>query len=565
MVREQKKQKRKPVEISGRPHLRESRYCTVREWMGKIEEQGSNLRTWLNRIYGQDEQLSARKTKNLDSVLRCYGKRFGFDEEVCIVRAPGRLNLMGRHIDHRGGFIDFLTFERETIVVAGIRDDNNIVAINSQPGKFKDFRFNISELLGEFADGDWIEFVDGGRVQNVLKKSAGHWSNYIKASTLRLQNYCVDIEIKGLNLAVYGDVPLAAGLSSSSTLVVATLQAAAALNNVELTDQQFIDLCATGEWFVGTRGGAQDHAAIYLGQRGKITQVGHLPFRVEKVIDAVEGYQVIIANSHIKATKSSAVKDVFNSRITSYNLGLAVLKQRCPEIVDAVEHLRDVNPENLGCSPADIYWKLLKVPEFMAREDFRNVLSDEYHDMMETNFATHSPPKHYNVRGVLLFGIAETIRGKICLDYLKNGQMELFGNLMNISHDGDRVSRPCENGKYELIETGCSDEYLNSLITDLACGEAEKVQKAQLHMQPGSYACSNEQIDRMVDIVCSVPGVVGAQLAGAGFGGCIMIMAKKESTEAIRQALTEHYYQPNGLKPDVIPCVMAEGSGLAEF
>ena len=62
---------------------------------------------------------------------------------------------------------------------------------------------------------------------------------------LRLQHQYQDIKIKGLNLAVSGDVPIAAGLSSSSTIVVGTLQAAIALNNFKLTSQQFIDLCGT--------------------------------------------------------------------------------------------------------------------------------------------------------------------------------------------------------------------------------------------------------------------------------------------------------------------------------
>ncbi len=106
---------------------------------------------------------------------------------------------------------------------------------------------------------------------------------------LRLQHRYQDVRVRGINMALSGNVPIAAGLSSSSTIVVATLQAAIALNNFDLTSQQFIDLCGEGEWFVGSRGGAGDHAAIYLGQRGKIAHVGYLPFRVEKIIDAPAG------------------------------------------------------------------------------------------------------------------------------------------------------------------------------------------------------------------------------------------------------------------------------------
>lgn len=125
-------------------------------------------------------------------------------------------------------------------------------------------------------------------------------------------------------------------------------------------------------------------------------------------------------------------------------------------------------------------------------------------------------------------------------------------------------TRSCAR-KYRMTKALCSDEYLNQLIADLHSESPEKVLKAQLYMQPGSYACSTPEIDQMVDITSAVPGVVGAQIAGAGLGGCIMILAKKDRVAAARQALIQHYYRPAGLKPAVIPCIAVEGAGLAEF
>ena len=143
--------------------------------------------------------------------------------------------------------------------------------------------------------------------------------------------------------------------------------------------------------------------------------------------------------------------------------------------------------------------------------------------------------------------------------------MEQFGTLMKVSHDGDRVSRPGPDGRYQMTKETCTDEYLNGLITDLAGEDPQRVLRAQLYMQPGSYACSTPEIDQMVDIASSVPGVVGAQIAGAGLGGCIMILVGKDSVQAARKALVKHYYRPKGLKPAVIPCVTVEGAGVAGF
>ncbi len=564
-VRRKKLAREKITVASGRPQLEAAQYCSVDQWISKIERDVPALRRWLRNIYGVHKDLHGQKRSDLVKVLQCYGKRFGFEEKVCLVRAPGRVNLMGRHVDHQGGFTNVLAIDREIIAVAGIRTDNTVVAVNTQPSEFKPVRFNLSELMGRFTWTDWENFINSDWVRNMLRTTAGNWGNYIKAPMLRLQHQYKDVKIRGMNLAITGNVPMAAGLSSSSTLVVATLQAAIALNNFELTSQQFIDLCGQGEWFVGSRGGAGDHAAIYLGQRGKITRVGYLPFRVEKTVDAPPDYQVIIADSHIKAAKSASAKDRFNARITSYKLGLALLKQRYPRIRDRLEYVRDLDPQRLGCSTSDVYRLLLNVPPFITRKDFKRELGSEHEELMQTCFASHSDPGRYKVRGVLLFGAAEVVRSRICMDYLEAGRVEEFGSLMTVSHNGDRVSRIETRRNYREIEDSCDDDYLNRLIADLASEDPDRVWKAQLHMQPGSYACSTRQIDEMIDIAAGVPGVAGAQIAGAGLGGCIMILSAKDAVQSVGEALSRHYYAPNRFEPAVIPCITVEGAALAEF
>jgi N-acetylgalactosamine kinase len=399
----------------------------------------------------------------------------------------------------------------------------------------------------------------------MLQESEGDWSNYVKAAALRLQHQYQDVQIPGMNVALTGSIPIAAGLSSSSSLVVATLQALIALNDFDLTSQQFVDLCGEGEWFVGSRGGSGDHAAITLGQRGRIAHIGYLPFNVERFVSAPENYQVIIADSHTKATKSATARGTFNAKVASSNIGLALLKQRASAISPVIEHVRDIDPEKLGCSQSEIYRLLQKVPESMTRSELRKVLSADCKELLESNFATHPEPESYGLRGVLLFGVAEIQRSRICVDLLDSGRMDEFGRLMRISHDGDRVSRPDRNGAYRRFNKDCSDVHLDRLIADLGSEDPARVLGAQLYMQPGCYGCSMPEIDRMVDIACSVPGVVGAQIAGAGLGGCIMILAHNDSVRAVRRALVREYYRPGGLKPDIIPCTAVEGAGLVEF
>jgi galactokinase len=73
-----------------------------------------------------------------------------------------------------------------------------------------------------------------------------------------------------------------------------------------------------------------------------------------------------------------------------------------------------------------------------------------------------------------------------------------------------------------------------------------------MHNQPGGYACSTKEIDYIVDVVNQIDGVIGAQLAGAGLGGCVMILAKENSVNEVIQMFLvcrqmQHAVLPNCL------------------
>jgi len=66
----------------------------------------------------------------------------------------------------------------------------------------------------------------------------------------------------------------------------------------------------------------------------------------------------------------------------------------------------------------------------------------------------------------------------------------------------------------------------------------------------------------MADIAQRTEGVMGAQLAGAGLGGCIMALAREEATDQLIERLTRLYYQPGGLETQVSVCTSIAGSGV---
>jgi galactokinase len=131
---------------------------------------------------------------------------------------------------------------------------------------------------------------------------------------------------------------------------------------------------------------------------------------------------------------------------------------------------------------------------------------------------------------------------------LRAADMPRFGDLMNISHDGDRVTQ-LSNGTRVPTDNGYPDARIDGLIGDLESGEPGRIARALLWRQGGGYNCSLPEIDELVDIALATPGVLGAGLVGAGMGGCIVAVVEADRAQQLIDNLTRQYYAPRSLTP----------------
>ncbi len=475
---------------------------------------------------------------------------------------------MGRHIEHRGGTVNVMAISKEVVLVAAPNEDDVVRVSNTDPQNYPDVTFSIGDEIANLPWDDWLEYINHEHVQRLVYESGGSWVNYVKAALLRLQFQFKEQMIRGMDMVLTGNIPVAAGLSSSSAVVVATAEAAVALNGLDVVPQDFVDLCGEGEWYVGSRGGAGDHAAMKFSRSGEVTHIGFFPFEVKGRTPFPGGYELLIANSHIKAQKMTNAKDTFNQRVASYEIGLLLLRERFPQLAPRLERLRDLQPKRLGVRPSELYRMLLTLPETLTRGQVVELLGHRYGEFLATLFKSHAEPERYLIRSVVLYGAAECARAELCRDFLARGDMEGLGRLMQISHDGDRVVKYTagdEGWTCRSYDYSAADGYLESLIDDLRSEDPERVAKAQLHLQPGGYACSTPEIDEMVDLSLQVPGVLGAQLSGAGLGGCIMVLVRSEAKEQAKQVLTERFYMPRGLTPQITESTPVMGSTLVSI
>lgn len=526
------------------------------EWLQRFEHADCAV-SHLRDIYGEDHALVENRRKLLVSMLRSYVNHYA-DDEVVITRAPGRLNIMGRHVDSQGGHTNLMAIDKDLYLVAGIRQDRQVYLHNLNAREMPQRAFDTDDVLANYNGGDWLEFVDSDQIRARAQESRGDWSQYVTAPVARFQAKYPNMLLKGLNIVAAGDIPMAAGLSSSSAVVVAVAEAIAHVNDIDISPEQFVELCGEGEWYVGTRGGSADHAAMKFAKIGKVIHVGFHPFHLVDEVPFPKGYEFLVCNSHLKAHKTGSARDTFNHRIACYYIARDIFKAKHPDYADQIEHVRDINTRNLGVSYPELLKMLLKVPAVISRQELAGLLSEE---QTRKYLGSHSSEfEEYPLRAVLIFGLAECERSRTCPELLLSSRMRDFGKLMNVSHDGDRVVR-WKSGEQMPAIADYSDQGMAQLIEDAE----NNVPGSELIFKPGGYSCSIPEIDKMVDIAQSKDYVLGAQMLGAGLGGCMAILVKTEDADRAMESLIEEYYQPAELTPEIFRCRPIAGSRVIRF
>src|SRR5436309_2457862 len=112
-------------------------------------------------------------------------------------------------------------------------------------------------------------------------------------------------ERAGIDAEITSDLPEAAGLASSSALLVAVTLALLRANGRDASFEELMEVLPDGEQFVGTRGGGMDHAASLASRAGCASQIGFDPVTIRH-IPIPAGWAFLVANSMVRAEKAGS-------------------------------------------------------------------------------------------------------------------------------------------------------------------------------------------------------------------------------------------------------------------
>jgi len=536
-----------------------SDFRKVSEWIELLQHPNSGVLRCLEDIYGYDRDLINERKSMFLRALNHFEKLHGKQREVVITRSPCRINLRGMHSEMQHATPNYLTHGREVIMVAGKRDDDTVSLDDVNSERFGHRQFNMQEEKSRGKWGNWVEYIDSPGVREHIESARGDWVNYVKASMLKLQDSFPDRELKGMDAVIFGDIPRGCGMSSSSAMVISSCLAAMAVNGLTMDCRELTVCMGNGEWYVGTRGGFGDHGSMLFGKRDHILHSVFLT--VEKMqpeyIPLPQDYQVLIVNSYKTSAKSDDRLFAYNQTMFGYSMSLILIKdvlknmgEYSSEFLDQLNYLGQITPETFDLQR--IYEILRALPERITVAELKKRYSAwEIDSRLDRFFGQLGRyPESVEVRGAALWGIAESERSRAFARLIKAGKVEEAGELMYIGHDGDRLfafregEAPAE--PVEFTENKVTDDYLDALIADLQSGEPDRIKRAQLARQPGDYDASSLELDTIVEIARRTPGIAGASLTGAGFGGNVLVLGKKGEAvlTALRDALFTDYYEP---------------------
>jgi len=183
---------------------------------------------------------------------------------------PGRVNLIGEHIDYNGGK-----------VMPGAISLGTYLAIAKNTEKLLRFHsVNFSETAAL-------------HLQSSYSKTGKEWFNYPLGAVHQLLQH--EHAISGLDMLFYGNLPIAAGLSSSASIEVLTAFAINELFNLKISKIDIALLCKkTENEFIGINTGIMDQFAVAMGERDKAILLNcdtleyeYLPFRTGEYILAI--------------------------------------------------------------------------------------------------------------------------------------------------------------------------------------------------------------------------------------------------------------------------------------
>lgn len=263
-----------------------------------------------------------------------------YEREPLMVRAPGRINLIGEHTDYNDGFVLPAAIDKEMILAVGKNNTDSCRLFSM------DYNESISFKLVDF------------------KPSAQHpWANYIMGVVDQLQKGGYTLE--GFDCVFGGNIPIGAGLSSSAALECGTAYALSKLFDLDVEKRTLVRYAQKAEHiFAGVQCGIMDQFASVMGKKDHAIRLDCRSLEFSYFPLKLGNYQVVLCDTQVKHSLASSE---YNTRRKECEEGVSVVKSKYPE----VKSLRDITLQMLDELQQELSAEVYKRCRYVIEENER--------------------------------------------------------------------------------------------------------------------------------------------------------------------------------------------------
>ena len=255
-----------------------------------------------------------------------FSNHFNYNASL-VVKSPGRINLIGEHIDYNHGFVLPAAIDKFIELAIGKRTDGAIHMVALDLGET--IILPIHNLAPHATV--WVNYIIGV-VDQVFNNLATNENNFAKIKE--------DFN-GGFSICIQGNIPLGAGLSSSAAVECAVLFALNELYNLSLTRMQMALMAQSAEHkFAGVNCGIMDMFASLHGEKNKaiLLDCDSLAFTYYPL--ALNDYSIVLFDTQIKHALASSE---YNTRRLECEQGLKIIQEKYP----TVKTFRDISLEQV--------------------------------------------------------------------------------------------------------------------------------------------------------------------------------------------------------------------------
>ncbi|XP_028109771.1 galactokinase-like isoform X1 [Camellia sinensis] len=458
----------------------------------------------LEPVYGVESQLQEALLR-FENLKSKFIQVFGHSPHI-FARSPGRVNLIGEHIDYEGYSVLPMAIRQDTIVAIRKRDAG-------EPEK--------RLLIANVSDKYPLCTYPADPNQDIDLKNH-RWGHYFICGYKGFYEYVkskgLDVgEPVGLDVMIDGTVPTGSGLSSSAAFVCSSTIAIMAAFDVNFPKKEIAQLACECERHIGTQSGGMDQAISVMAQSGFAELIDFNPIRATDV-QLPAGGSFVIAHSLAESQKAVTAATNYNNRVVECRLAAIVLGiklgMKPQEAISKLKTLSDVEGSCVSfASSRGSSDPVVAVKELLSEEPYR---AENIEKITEENLQS-------------IFADSPT-----SLDVLKVArQYKLFQRASHVYSEAKRV-HAFKDTVSSNLSCYCSEEDMLKKLGDLM--------NESHYSCSVLYECSCPELEELVK-VCRDNGALGARLTGAGWGGCAVALVKESIVSEFILNLKKQFYK----------------------